>query len=262
MPWFHGGGRPEIRALWRRETPRRTPGFNPSTLMTTLNRGLRERNARVERYLELVDPIAGRYAACSPESRDDLRQVGLLGLIRAAELFRHETAVPFAVFARAHVRGTILHYLRDQAPLVRLPRRRQELELLQRRVAQQLRQQLGREPRSEELRLACGLTPQQWRQQEGQPPLPQRVCLDDRDWQTLSPEEEPCGQRDMAVMAALKRLDGRQRQVVRDVVLAGQSLREVAKKRHTSTTTAHRLLHQGLAELRLQLSPPSAAPAC
>jgi RNA polymerase sigma-B factor len=230
--------------------------------MSSQNRRLRERNARVERYLELVDPIAGHYAARSPESREDLRQVGLLGLIRAAELFRADAAVPFPVFARAHVRGTILHYLRDQAPLLRLPRRRQEFELQRRRAEQQLLQQLGRQPESEELRLACGLNPQQWQQLENLPPLPQRVCFEDTDWQQLSHEEEACTQRDSAVLHALKRLNGRQRQVVRDVVLAGQSLREVARRRHTSTTTAHRLLHQGLAELRRQLNPPSAAPAC
>ena len=230
--------------------------------MSSHNRRLRDRNARVERYLELVDPIARHYAARSPESRDDLRQVGLLGLIRAAELFRTEAAVPFPVFARAHVRGTILHYLRDQAPLLRLPRRRQELEQQRSRVARQLRQQLGREPGSEELRLACGLSPEQWQQFEKLPPLPQRVCFDESQWRGLGSPDEPSAQVDSGVMAALQRLDGRKRQVVRDVVFAGLSLREVARMRHTSTTTAHRLLHQGLAELRRQLTPPSAAAAC
>ena len=93
--------------------------------MNTLNRS---RNARVEQHLSIVDPVARHYAANSGQDQEDLRQVGLLGLLRAAERFEPNRSVPFAAFAKPHIRGAILHYLRDGAALVRIPRRDRPLK--------------------------------------------------------------------------------------------------------------------------------------
>ena len=65
--------------------------------MNTLNR---IRNARVEQHLSIVDPVARHYAANSGQDQEDLRQVGLLGLLRAAERFEPNRSVPFAAFAK------------------------------------------------------------------------------------------------------------------------------------------------------------------
>ena len=89
---------------------------------------LRVRNRRVEAHRDLVRPLAIHYARRCGESWEDLLQVGLLGLIRASELYRPESGTPFDAFARPHVRGAILHYLRDLSPVVRLPRRAAELQ--------------------------------------------------------------------------------------------------------------------------------------
>jgi RNA polymerase sigma-B factor len=80
----------------------------------------------VELHLELVEPLVRHYSHCSAESSDDLRQVALEGLIRAAERFQGSRSVPFAAFARPHIRGALLHYLRDYGHLIRIPRRVQE----------------------------------------------------------------------------------------------------------------------------------------
>jgi RNA polymerase sigma factor (sigma-70 family) len=63
-------------------------------------------------------------------------------------------------------------------------------------------------------------------------------------------------------MAALRRLNQRQRQVVEAVVLRGQPLRTVGKRLGISAATVHRVLHLALEELRRQLSPASDAPGC
>uniref|UniRef100_UPI0037DA38F8 sigma factor n=1 Tax=Vulcanococcus sp. TaxID=2856995 RepID=UPI0037DA38F8 len=84
------------------------------------------RNQRVAEHLSLVQSVARHYAACTRERRDDLQQVAALGLIRAAERYDSTSQVPFAAFARPHVRGAVLHYLRDVAPLLRMSRRMQE----------------------------------------------------------------------------------------------------------------------------------------
>jgi DNA-directed RNA polymerase specialized sigma subunit len=69
------------------------------------DKALRLRNLRVQTYRQLVRPIALHYSRCSSEACEDLTQVGLLGLIRAAELYRRDRSVPFESFARPHMHG-------------------------------------------------------------------------------------------------------------------------------------------------------------
>ena len=83
-------------------------------------------NRRVERHLDLARQLAVRYAHRTGYDVDDLRQVGLIGLVKASRSYQPKTKVPFEVYARPHIRGEILHYLRDAAALVRLPRRVEE----------------------------------------------------------------------------------------------------------------------------------------
>ena len=45
------------------------------------------RNARVEHHMRLVEPLARRYASKSGQDPDTLLQVGLMGLLRAAERY-------------------------------------------------------------------------------------------------------------------------------------------------------------------------------
>jgi RNA polymerase sigma-B factor len=232
-----------------------------STAMATCQSTIQRRNARIETYLHLVQPIARHYARVCPESRDDLQQVGLLGLIRAAERYRSAEQVPFAVFARPHIRGAILHYLRDLAPAIRQPRRQQELTHQLSQQRQRLVIELGREPRDNELRAACGLSLQRW-QQQLQMPKARMVSLDAAN-DLAAPGTPLSGERQYEeLLQAVKRLDQQARQAIQEVVMGGHSLRQVATRWRVSPSTVHRHLHRGLAELRTLLSPPSASAAC
>jgi len=228
---------------------------------------LQQRNARVQAHLALVGPIASHYARCSPESSDDLDQVGRLGLIRAAELYDSGQAVPFSAYARRHVRGAILHYLRDTAPLVREPRRLQERRQLLRQQERILTGALGRRPNHDELRNSLTLNDGQWQDlaasggwQQGwlqeQEEQQQRQACDQRE------QVEQEDQRARRVRAALQALHAQQRRVLCAVVLEGLSLRAVARRQGTSLTTTHRQLQRGLEQLRTRLSAPSGAPGC
>lgn len=219
------------------------------------DRQLQRRNGVVEQQRCLVEPLASHYASCTAESREDLRQVGLIGLIRAAELFDSASGVPFSAYARQHIRGAILHYLRDQAPLVRRSRRTQELRRRLLRSSEECRQRLGRAPTAAELRQAMGLSHRQWQRLQEPDPWRERVsdprCLDQcRTVDDPDPALEPQGER---VMQALRQLPPPLSTVVQAVVLQGQSLRCVAAHQGRSAATVHRLLHRGLAELRRQL---------
>tara|TARA_Y100000739_G_scaffold208131_1_gene197103 strand:- start:43 stop:384 length:342 start_codon:yes stop_codon:yes gene_type:complete len=81
-----------------------------------------QRNHRIQKYLSLVQPIARRDSYQSGCDCDDLTQNGCLGLIQASQRFRLKHGNSFPAFAKPHIRGSILHYLRDHMSLIRLKR--------------------------------------------------------------------------------------------------------------------------------------------
>ena len=256
--------------------PSRTTAAPTDPATSSLDR-ISSRNLRVARYRELVRPIALHYSALSPECPDDLIQVGLLGLIRAAELYLPSLGTPFSAFARHHIRGAILHYLRDQSAPIRLPRRQQELEDKLRQLVRS-RQSLGEPPASPiELRIALGLGIEQWERFQRLRGLGRPLCLDLQGQEPAAPEiaaSDSCEEGE--AMAVLAGLEPRYQEVVRQVVLEGHSLRRVAKRLQVSPMTVHRQLGRALAQLREQLDGmdrsvssglssrrgASAAPAC
>ena len=91
--------------------------------MHPLNRNcLRRRNRQIQDNLHLVRPMARHYAQQTGQDHDDLLQVGYLGLIKACNRFEPQRGNSFPSFAKPHIRGAILHFLRDKVGLIRLPR--------------------------------------------------------------------------------------------------------------------------------------------
>jgi len=216
------------------------------------------RNQRVSRYLQLVRPVAAHYSRHCSEPLDDLVQVGLLGLLRAAELYSPATGTPFEAFARPHVRGAILHYLRDVAPLLRLPRRVGERRLQVQRAQREWLVERGREPLAQELCAALGLSPSQWQQVQQARQVAAVVPLDpnlvDREPAPAADSPDEMGQ---CALKALAQLPACLRDVVQQVVLEGRSYRTIAVGLHVSPMTVQRRLHRGLAELRQLLTSTS-----
>ena len=242
--------------------------------MSIACQAVQRRNCRVDRYRQLVRPIALHYAHRCAEPLDDLIQVGLLGLLRASELYSETSSTPFSAFARPHIRGAILHYLRDVAPPIRLPRRVSELLDLRRRCVRQLSPAQPAAVADEELRLAMGLSTAQWQRLEQARRLNQLSCLADQPEQAWSFAQQGASDArdcDHQALEALQRLEPKLAAVVRAVVLRGCSYRHAAAQLAVSPMTVQRRLHRGLAELRKQLGVtppadwcpvPSAAPGC
>jgi RNA polymerase sigma-B factor len=239
--------------LRRSSTPAEPAGLPGRRSRATA--ALRRRNRRVETYRDLVRPVALHYASRCQESWEDLLQVGLLGLIRAAELYRPDLGTPFAAFARPHIRGAILHYLRDAAPTVRLPRRQAELqERLSRLQSQLLPQGEGSAGVAAELCQRLGIDEGQWRLLQRHRHLSRPLPLEEAGVEELAaPQSIETSERLCAVREVLDQLDPRQREVVKRVVLSGWSYRRLASQMQVSPMTVQRLLHRGLARLREQL---------
>ena len=247
---------------------------------------LQRRNQLVEQHRALVRPLAVHYCRCTPEPLDDLIQAGLLGLIRAAELFQRQQGTPFEAFARPHIRGAILHHLRDSAPAVRLPRRQAELQEKLLRLERTSQADSGAlSSRIQALGLDLDQAVLLLRQRRLNRPLTliaehenSMTALSDQDQERLEgwPDEALDAMAAGGCRGLLAGLRERERLVVEQVVLAGQSYRQLARRLNVSPMTVRRRLHRGLDQLRLQIAAPlqplsrsasmhrgrSAAPAC
>ena len=207
------------------------------------------RNQRIEHHLKLVDPIAGHYAKRSGLDREDLKQVGRLGLLRAAEGYEQGQDKPFEVYARPHIRGAILHYLRDSVGLVRLPRRLQEQAqntIRNNSSAQQERQAM---PAELELNVHVYRRRQTW-----EPLDENRISADEHGWQPLLKQE-----RAKQIWKAIKGLAPAEKKALIEVVLEGASLRGAGAKHGVSAMTMQRRLKHALAQLRAELGDQDAS---
>jgi RNA polymerase sigma-B factor len=108
---------------------------------------------------DLALAIAHRYHNRGVED-EDLEQVALLALTKAARRFRLDAGRPFVAFAAPTIAGEVKRHFRDHAWVVRPPRSVQELSLSVRTSQTTLTQTLGREPTSSEIADELGVDDQ------------------------------------------------------------------------------------------------------
>jgi RNA polymerase sigma-B factor len=114
------------------------------------------RNRLVERHMGLAAHIANRYRR-SNMSDDDLRQVAMVGLVKAVDRFDPEYGGSFSSFAGPTIEGEIKRHFRDRSWVVRVPRSAKELHLQVRRASDELAHELGRSPSVDEIARHLGI---------------------------------------------------------------------------------------------------------
>ena len=114
------------------------------------------RNELVEEHMRLAEFLARRFAHRG-EAADDLRQVALVGLLKAVERFEPDRGLQFSSFATPTITGELKRYFRDRGWAVRVPRRIQELHLELDRTVNELSQEFGRPPTPAEIAQRAGV---------------------------------------------------------------------------------------------------------
>lgn len=117
----------------------------------------KEREQLIVEHIPLVNYLVKRMAAHLPQHLDpqDLMSAAMIGLINAADRFDPGRGVLFKTFAEQHVRGTILDELRSYDVLSRSMRDKYK------RLTKELcclEHRLGRNPTSEEMAEALGIS--------------------------------------------------------------------------------------------------------
>ena len=104
----------------------------------------------IEENLELVKKIAFYYRGRVGKiiEIDDLLQLGMVGLVEAAHNYSPKENVPFAVYAKLRVKGSIVDFLRKSSNLCRgTIRRKQDYD----KATRKLEKKLNREPSIDEI---------------------------------------------------------------------------------------------------------------
>ena len=106
--------------------------------------------------MRLAEFLARRFTHRG-EPLDDLRQVALVGLLKAVERFEPDRGLQFSSFATPTIIGELKRHFRDKGWAVRVPRRVQELHLELDRTVDELSQELGRPPTPGEIAQRAGV---------------------------------------------------------------------------------------------------------
>ncbi|WP_405862642.1 RNA polymerase sigma factor SigF [Streptomyces sp. NBC_00090] len=109
------------------------------------------RNTLIEMNTSLVRYAAGRFRVARGDEREDIVQVGTIGLIKAIDRFDLSRQVEFTTFAVPCIVGEIKRFFRDTSWAVHVPRRLQEARVELAKATEELSSRLGRAPTVAEL---------------------------------------------------------------------------------------------------------------
>jgi RNA polymerase sigma-B factor len=225
----------------------------------------------VRRYTPLVRACVRAYLN-SPESSEDLMQVGYVGLLKAIRGFDPAFGNELSAYATPCVTGEVKRHFRDKRWQVRVARPLQELLLDARGADEELRHELGREPQESELAARLGVTPGKLREARQAAGGQTALSLDAPvgDGEDSAGLGELLGEQDAAFeqaagMAAVEEhwdeLPHREQQILLMRYWGNSTQEQVAAKLGISQMHVSRLQARALAWLRERLVGPAEAPA-
>ncbi|HOI24459.1 MAG TPA: sigma-70 family RNA polymerase sigma factor [Caldisericia bacterium] len=116
-----------------------------------------ERNKLIVDHLWIVDYLAHKFSDGKNIALEDLRSVGGIGLVKAADNYEDNMGTSFSTYATLIVQGEIRHYLRDRADILRIPRKYVDNYKIIQETIQESLNQTKQAPSLEEIHLKTGL---------------------------------------------------------------------------------------------------------
>lgn len=114
------------------------------------------RGRMIEENLRLVEKIASRFRDRGYD-REELVQVGVIGLIKAVDKFDVSYDTQFSTYAYPVIEGEIKRFLRDDGAL-KVSRTLKEIAMKGKRCEEALRKKLGRDVTISEISKECGIS--------------------------------------------------------------------------------------------------------
>jgi RNA polymerase sigma-B factor len=111
----------------------------------------------VQSHIRLAHSLARRFAHHG-EPADDLEQVALLALVKAARRFDANRDTAFATYATASILGELKRHFRDKTWMLRVPRSLQERYLAVKEAREELNQELGCSPTIAQIAARVGVS--------------------------------------------------------------------------------------------------------
>lgn len=188
--------------------------------------------------------------------RADLVQVGVIGLIKAADRYRAEIGTPFEAYAWLMVVGELMHYVRDYEALVRLPRSMRSYDRRYREACSALWERHAREPNARELATEMGtsveIVDEVRRLRGGMHQSLQSVPSAPATGTWTSGEGLSLEDR-LALEVAIRGLRTRERTVVKGVFLEGLTQREIGARLGVSQRHVSRILSGAMKKIAAAL---------
>ena len=220
-------------------------------LLEQAQRGdFRAREQLAAAHQRLIGSIVRRFLISGRE-REDLYQVGCIGLLKAIDRFDPAHGVCFSTYAVPLIMGEIRRFLRDDSALS-VSRGLKELYLLMERKRRELTAEWGEEPELWQLAEACGSTPQQIiaAREAARPPL----SINETPAGGVSPVIGRLLTAEVPGGPALAALPERLRFIIEQRYFRERTQREVAGALGVSQVQVSRLERRALNELRRFLS--------
>ena len=226
------------------------------------------RDQLVMTHVDLVKAMACRLRRRLPAQVEvsELVSVGVLGLIDAATRYQPTLGVPFDAFARRRIQGAMLDALRG---LDWVPRSVRKMQRQSEEVTARLRQSLGREPETEEIAAAMGVSLDDYThfldevrtvevavarpaQADGEPTSLIDLVIDSGSGQQVQLERAELRQH---LARALRQLPERERQVLSLSYVQDLTLAEIGKVFGVGESRISQIRTQGILRLRSLLRP-------
>ena len=222
----------------------------------------------IETNVAVARSMASRYRNRGIDL-DDLEQVALLGLTKAAQRFDPAAGHDFLSFAVPTIRGELRRHFRDSGWMVRPPRRIQDLQTRIAGAQEELESRLGRSPRPSELATHLGEQTSDVVEALAADGCFTPTSLDARvaDGSSslgdlLGDEDRALAQAEAKVMLAplMRALSARDRRIVRLRYFQEQTQQEIADSVGLTQAQVSRVLTRILTDLRAGLveRPPAA----